>query len=330
MRAAFAMNPELPEQLFTSDQLDELRRLVEIETGSVITDLTQEEDSRLDELEILVTGWQAPWIGDRELRRMPRLRAIVHTAGTTRNFASEAVWSRQGLRVTNAAQANAVPVAEFSLAQILLAGKQSVRREAAHRAARGHDGGWSGEETLGNFGASVGLIGASRIGSLVAQYLRPFDLDVMISDPVVADASILALGARPVSLEELFSSSTVVSLHAPDVPSTQGMVSAPLLASMHDGATFLNTARPALVDEAALRRELVSGRLSAVLDVHDDLAAEDPLWDLPNVSITPHLAGSQGNELHRLADHALEEVRRLVAGRPARHLVDPALLVVSA
>ena len=75
---------------------------------------------------------------------------------------------------------------------------------------------------------------------------------------------------------------------------------------------------------------MLSGRLSAVLDVHDDLAPDDPLWEAPSVSITPHIAGSLGNELHRLGESALEEVRRLRAQEPARHPVDRSCLAVVA
>src|SRR5699024_2445662 len=123
----------------------------------------------------------------------------------------------------------------------------------------------------GNFGAVVGLIGASRIGTLVAEHLRRFDLQVLITDPFADAETIAALGATKVEPAELYARSDVVSLHAPDVPSTQGMVSRELLALMRDGTPFVNTARPALVDLGALRDEVVSGRLAAVLDVHDDL-----------------------------------------------------------
>ena len=157
-----------------------------------------------------------------------------------------------------------------------------------------------------------------------------FDLEVLITDPFASAEQISALGARKVEPEELYARSDVVSLHAPDVPSTRGMVSRELLALMRDGTTFVNTARPALVDLDALRDEVVSGRLAAVLDVHDDLAADDPLWQAPLAAITPHIAGSQGNELHRMGAAALEEVRRLAAGEDPRLPVDGARRDVTA
>jgi phosphoglycerate dehydrogenase-like enzyme len=232
--------------------------------------------------------------------------------------------------VTTAAQANAVPVAEYSLAQILLAGKRSLDRSARYHEARGRRGSWTADGETGNFGAVIGLIGASRIGRLTAELLQPFDLEVLVSDPYVDAEQIAALGARKVELPELFSTSDVVSLHAPDVPSTKGLVSKELLGLMRDGSTFINTARPALVDEDALRKELVSGRISAVLDVHENLSPEDPLWDVPTVELTPHIAGSQGNELHRLAQYALDEIALLNAGEPSRYPVDRSRLDITA
>ena len=316
MRALLAMPARLPGRMFDDAQLARLATLADIDTSRTVPDLTAAQDESLADVEVLLTGWGSPCVDAATLARMPRLRAIVHTAGTVRFVVSEAVWERGDITVTSATEANAVPVAEFTLAHILLAGKRSLAQEAAYR----HDhrvvpAAGAGAE-IGNYGNVVGLIGASRIGTLVAEHLRRFDVEVLVTDPFVGAEQITALGATKVEPAELYARSDVVSLHAPDVPSTRGLVSRELLALMRDGTTFLNTARPALVDIDALREELVSGRLSAVLDVHDDLAADDPLWSVPTVSITPHIAGSIGQEVLRLGDSAVDEVERYVAGIP--------------
>lgn len=321
MKTLLALPRTVADRLFDEERRRRLHECCDLVVDSAEPDPSAVPDEVLGAVEVLVTGWGTPRLDEETVARMPALRAVVHTAGTVRPILGETLWERSDIVVTTAAQANAVPVAEFTLAQILLAGKQSLRREADHRERRGARRPVEGRR-MGNHGAVVGLIGASRIGRLVAEMLRPFDVSVLISDPYVADEEIRALGATPVTLPELFSRSDVVSLHAPDVPSTRGMIDAALLARMRDRTTFLNTARPALVDLDALRAELVTGRLSAVLDVHDDLAPDDPLWEIPTVSITPHIAGSLGNELHRMADHALEELRRLREGEPPRHPVD--------
>lgn len=315
------MFPDLPASLFTAEQMIQLRDIVEIDPKRSYTDLSMVEPDHLAQVEILITGWGAPALTSAMFAQMPRLGAVAHTAGSVKGLLAAAAWPT-GVQVTSAVRANAIPVAEYTLGHILLAGKRTLAFEADYRRRRQLEADWYTRTGYGNYGAVVGLIGASHIGRLVADYLRGFDVEVLIYDPFIDSATVAGLGATQVDLEDLFRRSDVVSLHAPDVPATTGMVDATALALMRDGATFINTARPALVDEDALRRELLSGRLNAVLDVHDSLPQDDPLWQLPTVSITPHIAGSQGNELHRLASAAIDDVAAYAAGRAPVHPVD--------
>lgn len=328
-RALLAMPQGLQHDMFSPAQLERLQQLADVDVTSTVPSFAEATDEQLAPVEVLVTGWGSPQVDGEALSRLPALRAIVHSAGTVRFVTSPAVWQRDDLVVTSATEVNAIPVAQYTLAQVLLAGKRSLLREAEHRRVR-TGAGAPVDPASGNYGGVVGLIGASRIGTLVAQYLRPFDLQVLISDPFVDAEAIAVLGATKVELPELFTRSDVVSLHAPDLPSTRHLVNANLLALMRDGTTFINTARPALVDLDALRPHLLSGRLAAVLDVHDDLAPDDPVWDAPAVSITPHIAGSLGNELHRMGESVLEELRRLGAGEPPLYPVARERLSVSA
>ena len=322
MKALLAMPGGLQHRMFSPAQLARLGELVEVDVSRTVPDLAAARDDELAQVEVLLTGWGSPAVDADALSRMPRLRALVHTAGTVRFVATDALWEREDVLITSATEANAVPAAEYALAQILLAGKRTLAQQARYRRDHTVTPPTAPGPGIGNYGGVVGLIGASRIGTLVAEHLRRFDLEVLITDPFASADEIAALGAGKVEPEELYARADVVSLHAPDVPSTRGMVTRELLALMRDGTTFLNTARPALVDIDALRDEVLSGRLSAVLDVHDDLADDDPLWEAENALLTPHLAGSQGNELHRMGEAALEEVRRLAAGEPPRHPVD--------
>jgi phosphoglycerate dehydrogenase-like enzyme len=334
--ALLAMDAGLDAKMFTPQQRERLEQLVDLQLPTPVQDLAAVDDAVLARVEVLVTGWGAPSIDATQSARLPRLRAVVHTAGTVAGFVSDAIWQRPEVLVTTAAQANGVPVAEYTLAHILLAGKRSLARSADYHAGRGRHGSWTADDgvaggrPIGNFGAVVGLIGASRIGRLVAQHLQRFDLEVLISDPYASAEEIAELGARKVELEEVFALSDVVSLHAPNVPSTRHMITADLFSRMADGTTFINTARPALVDEDAMRAELITGRISAVLDVHDSLGPDDPLWDVPTVEITPHIAGSQGNELHRMSAYALEELRRLADGEDPAYPVDRSRLSITA
>src|SRR5699024_11488881 len=120
------------------------------------------------------------------------------------------------------------------------------------------------------------------------------------------------LGVQQVGLRELMTRAGVVSVHAPELPQTRHMIGAAELAALADGSTLINTARGSVVDTTALVAEVQAGRISAILDVTDPepLPPEHPLWGLPNVLLTPHIAGSMGNELHRLGNTAVAEVER--------------------
>jgi phosphoglycerate dehydrogenase-like enzyme len=122
--------------------------------------------------------------------------------------------------------------------------------------------------------------------------------------------------------------SDVVSIHAPLLPSTRGMIGARQLKLMKDGATFINTARGGLIDEAALVAELQTGRIFGVIDVTDPEIppVDSPLFTLPNVFLTPHVAGAIGTERLRLGLMAVEEIERFIEGKPMLYEVQPELL----
>jgi phosphoglycerate dehydrogenase-like enzyme len=178
----------------------------------------------------------------------------------------------------------------------------------------------------GSYGTTVGLLGASRIAKMVAERLRTFDLHVLISDPYLTTAEAAELGAELVDNDALFGRSDILSVHAPLIPETVGLVDARLLGLLKDGAVLINTARGKIIDAEALQSECVSGRIDAVLDVTDPepLPPDSPLLDLPNVFITPHVAGAVGNEIARLGELAVSELERLASGQPLEHAISPA------
>ncbi len=318
-----AMAPVLTPELFSPA----LRaRLAEF--GSVLDPepLTRFDDERaarlLPQADVLLTGWGCPRIDAAVLDRAPRLRAILHAAGTVKGHIDEAAWER-GIRVCSAAAANAVPVAEYTVATILLAGKRAFRLQRRYRELRGFRL-WSHEvPAIGNLGRIVGIVGASRIGRLVLERLQPFDLRLLVTDPTVDAAGAHALGAEWVPLDELLQRADIVSLHAPLLPTTRGMIDRRRLGLLRDGAVLINTARGGLVDGDALTEVLVSGRIDAVIDTTEPeiLPADSPLYELPNVFLTPHIAGAMGVETQRLAALAIEELERFAHDAPLQHEV---------
>ncbi|MER6085882.1 hydroxyacid dehydrogenase [Streptomyces sp. NPDC001833] len=327
--ARLAMHRSVRDSLFTPDTTARLVRLVATHPGEVMEDFGEAAD--LGSVEVLVTSWGCPPLERDVLDRAPKLRAVVHIAGSVKHHITDACWER-GIAVSSAAEANAVPVAEFTLAAILFAHKrvwQIGRLYREHRAFLP----WTDHfPSVGNYRRTVGVVGASLIGRRLLELLRPFDFDVLLADPYLDDAEARSLGARLVDLDTLVSASDTVSLHAPSLPETHHMMDGRRLGMLRDGATLINTARGALVDTDALTREVVSGRIHAVLDVSEPepLPANSALYESPGVLLTPHIAGSVGGELARLTEHALAELARFAEGRPFAHPVRRAHLARSA
>ncbi|MEU6347838.1 hydroxyacid dehydrogenase [Streptomyces sp. NPDC047072] len=321
-RAVFAMDPVHLPLLFPPPLMTRLSQVADLDPGLVVTDFTDPAAAdALAAAEVLITGWGCPALDADVLASAPRLRAVLHAAGSVRSLVGEALW-KHGTAVSSAVTGNALPVAEYTLAMILLSGKDAFDHRERFRATHAYP---SPAETAatGNVGRRVGVIGASRVGRRLLELLKPFDFTVLLHDPYVSAAEATALGAELLSLEDLLRHSDIVTLHAPDIPETYRMLDGARLGLIRDGGVLINTSRGALIDPDALTDELVSGRLNAVLDVTEPepLPAGSPLYRLPNVFLTPHIAGSLGNELERLGRIVVEELERLAAGAPLVHQV---------
>ncbi|MFK4089559.1 hydroxyacid dehydrogenase [Kribbella sp. NPDC020789] len=331
--ALVVMDREVFAAHFDRARLDRLAALVAL-PDPVWTDELDSPRVRaqLATAELLVTSWGAPRLTAERLAAAPRLQAVFHAAGSIRSVADSNLWSRD-IVVTSAADANAVPVAEYTLAAIIFAGKKAPFLAADATTAYQ---GWShpqGFGDLSNFRRTIGVVGFSRIGRRVVDLLRTLEgTTVLVADPHADPAAVAAAGARLVDLDELLPQVDVLTLHAPELPNTRQMIGAAELARLPDHATVINTARGSLVDSAALAAECRTGRLFAILDVTDPepLPAGSPLREVPNVMVTPHIAGSLGTEIHRLTDHMLAELTRWVAGEPVHGRITADLFPLTA
>ncbi|POX45464.1 hydroxyacid dehydrogenase [Streptomyces sp. Ru71] len=322
-RAVLAMSRAAAAAVLDPESLAALGRVCDLVPPPVLDDLTTDRArSLLADADLLVTGWGCPPLDEAVLAAAPRLRAVVHTAGSVRGHVTEACWER-GIEVSSAAAANALPVAEYTLSMILLTGKRVLEGARDYRAARRRADWLATPRSVGNHHRTVGILSASLIGRRVIELLRPHDVEVLLHDPYVTDADAAVLGVERVGLAELFTRSDTVSVHTPLLPETRGLVGRTLIESMRPDAVLINTARGAVIDQAALTDAVLAGRIRAVLDVTDPevLPPDHPLWDCPDVLITPHLAGSQGNEWRRLADLAVAETARWASGAGFLHPV---------
>ena len=274
----------------------------------------------VSEAQVIFGTWGMPKLDNEFLSRAGRLEAVFYGAGSVKGFVTDELFEA-GVRVCSAWRANAVPVAEFAFSMIILALKGAFRHSREYHRARGKR---ITRNVLGAYKTRVGLVSLGAIGRLVLERLRSLDVDILVHDPFVDPATIDSLGGRAAMLEEVFAECEVVSLHTPWLKETEGLIDSRLLTSMKPYATIINTSRGAVVDEGALCRVLEErGDLFAILDVThpEPPAASSPLFVLPNVFLTPHIAGSHGGEIARMGDWMVEEFERYLRGDDLLHEV---------
>ena len=277
---------------------------------------------------VIFSSWGMPALTEKQIEaHFPNLEAVYYAAGTVQYFARP--FLKRGVRVFSAWAANGVPVVEFTVAQIVLAGKgyfQSLRRyrERDRKAAFAY--------TMSlpcNYNIRVGILGAGVIGREVMARLKAYQYEVLAYDPYVSDEVLSSLGAKRASLEEIFSTCQIISNHVANLPATVGMIDGKLLHSMLPNAAFINTGRGAQVVESELIAALKAcPDRTALLDVTWPEPPEEgsEFYTLPNVFLTPHIAGSQNNEWARMALYMVEEFERTEDHLPVRYEVTEKML----
>jgi phosphoglycerate dehydrogenase-like enzyme len=227
-------------------------------------------------------------------------------------------------------------VAEYTVSQILLANKGFF---LACRGCRSREGRAAAASLFaaypGNFGCRVGLIGCGGVGGLVAKSLKAHRLEVLVFDPFLPDEAAASLGVRKAPLAEIFSTCQTISNHLANNAQTVGMLDYSLFSLMAPDATFINTGRGAqVVEEDLVRARREEPGRTALLDVTWPEPPEDgsPFYTLPNVFLTPHMAGSSGDEVQRMGEAMLEEFRawRANPSAPSRRCVTPEMLATMA
>jgi phosphoglycerate dehydrogenase-like enzyme len=323
-KAAFLAPADTIERVYGAEGRQRIAAMTNLLPEPVSGSSLDERLETLAEVEALFSTWGMPRLRSDQLDRMPRLRAVFYAAGSCQGFGRPLL--ERGIQISSAWWANAVPVAEFTLAQILLACKGYWRNVAAYRTAPDHHGLVHGP---GCYGETVALLGLGAVGQKVVELLRPFRLNVIVYDPFLDPARAQSLGVELVSLVEAFARGMVVSNHLADNPQTTGLVDAALLDQLRPGATLINTGRGRTINQSDLI-ELLTRRpdVTALLDVTDPepMPLDSPLRRLPNASISGHIAGSLGDEVRRMGEIAIEEFTRYAHGEPLQHEVTQAML----
>ena len=320
MKAAIVAPEGTAAQVYGAGRRELIAARTDLLIGVVPPDNVTRYLSLLSDVEVIFSTWGMPRLTDEQLDALPGLRAVFYAAGSVQGFALPLL--ERSITVVSAWRANAVPVAEFTLAQILLACKGYFRNRREYDGLPGSNR--SAFRGPGSYGATVALLGAGAVGRMLIDLLRPFRLRVVVYDPFLSDEAARELGVEQVTLEVAFAESFVVSNHLADKPETAGLIDGGLLSLLRDGGVFINTGRGRTVNETDLVETLHRRPdLTALLDVTypEPLPPDSPLLRLPNIQVTSHIAGSVNDETHRLADYCIEEFDRYVKGEPLHHAV---------
>ncbi len=272
--------------------------------------------------EIAFATWGMPQFTKEEIAEyMPDLKAVFYSAGTVQYFARPFLES--GIRVYSAFAANAVPVAEYTFAQISLSAKGYFQAAKYYHVLPLRSL-YFANSCTGNFGCKVGLVGLGAIGRMVAERLKVLDVEVFACDPFVSKETAESLGVTLVDMETLFRECDVISNHLANKPELENVFNYRLFKLMKKRSTFINTGRGAQVAEYSLALSLLLHPSRTF--VGDVLKKEffpyiNPLFWVPNAILTPHIAGSTGNEPQRMAYYMMEEMESFLAGKPTRYEV---------
>ncbi len=309
-KGLFALDPSAFDKIYGPPERQEINHLVDIYAPVQTAASLKADPSILREAEVILSGWGAPQFTNELLAAAPNLKAVFYGAGSVHYFVTDAFWER-GILLSSAWGANAVPVSEYTLAQIILGLKCAWQHILRLRQERRY----SLLPAPGLFGSTVGLISLGMVGKMVVEKLRAFEVNIIAYDPYVPTYP----GVSMLPLEEVFRRADVVSVHTPWLKETEGLITGAHLASMKPYSTFINTARGAVVREAEMIQVLQQRPdLTAVIDVTypEPPLPDSPLYTLPNVLLTPHIAGSVGPECRRQGQYMIAELKRYLAGEP--------------
>ena len=330
MKAAFFVNNESTmERVYAFGRKEQVEALFEIYPHRITQDNFAEHAEALSDLDFIFSTWGMPVLTEADIEKMPRLKAVFYAAGTVKYFAEP--FLKKGIPVISAADANGEFVADYAASQIQLAATGFFHnlRVGPYNARAFHNR----NDYTGLFAIRVGLIGAGLIGRRTIEKMRLPGIEICVYDPYLSEEEAEKLQVTKVSLEEIFSTCQVVSNHAPNIPSTYGMLRPCHFESMLPMSTFINTGRGRTVEEEGMLDVLEKRTdIVALLDVtYPEPPDENSrIFKLQNVYHTSHIAGSLGREVVHMADLCIEEAHRFLRGEPLQYSVSLEKLAIMA
>jgi phosphoglycerate dehydrogenase-like enzyme len=329
---AILLTPQMRAQLIPGTAEDRLAAAAKVVAPSEGELVPGNLARLLDGATVAITGWGTPRLDEALLAGSTSLKLVAHAAGSIRQLMPFSEIENGKIRVTHSAVHIGEAVCEFVMAHIFSFLRHPVELATGMKAGEP----WFAlrSRLLGRLlgDQTVGLAGAGYIGRMMIGQLQAFNARVRIHDPYLKPDDARKLGVELARLDEILRDSDIISLHVPSLPETRHMIGAAQLALVKDGALFINTARGALIDEAALVAELRKGRFTAVLDVYETepLPDDSPLRTLPNAILAPHAAGHTHETYLRQGATAVDEAMLFLAGKPLQHEVTKPMLATMA
>lgn len=317
--ALFGSNSLQFSKVYTPAVLSELSKYGILSERISKKNINKQKDF-LQDCEIAFATWGMPRLSKEEIKEyLPSLKVLFYSAGTVQYFARPFLES--GVRIFSAFAANAVPVAEYTASQIMLASKGFFQASKSYRIAPLYSL-VHANSSPGNFHTKVGIIGLGAIGTRVAEKLRDSDIELYAFDPFVSKEKAAELDVKLCTLEEIFSDCDVITNHLANKKELKNFFRFRHFNSMKKHSVFINTGRGAQVSELSLSLSLLLHPSHTF--VGDVIKAEyfpylSPLFWCRNAILTPHIAGSTGNEPQRMAYLMIEELKSFLEGKEASY-----------
>lgn len=322
LKGLYILNSDAFDRIYGLKERHIIGSMVNIYAELQTRDTIKSNPQILHDADVIFSGWGGPVMDAEFLSAAPNLKAVFYGAGSIKYLVTDAFWN-SGILITSAFEANAVPVAEYTFSQIIFCLKNGYRLADLLRKSRTFA---APEEYIkGTYGSTVGLISLGMVGSKVCELLKLLDVNVIAYDPFVSKERAQELGVELCYLDDIFRRADVVSLHTPWLKETENMICGRHFEMMKPYSSFINTARGAVVNETEMI-EVLEKRcdIQAVLDVtYPEPPKEDSLlYTLPNVVLTPHIAGSMKDECWRMAAYMIDELERYINGEPLKWGID--------
>lgn len=317
-------NGDIIDYVYGNERLNYIRDMTDLYPVRVTSENFEEEILNLRDIEVIFSTWGMLKLTYKQLDYLPNLKIVFYAAGSTQAFAVP--FLERGVTLCSAVKANAIPVAEFCLAQIILSMKGAYRNSQLCK-----KGPWvQGNMPVGRgfYDETIALIGIGEISRHLLYLLKPFRVNIIAVSGYLSrnpqQAKEIGID-RIVTIEEAFKEAYVISNHLPNKTGNRGVITKKHFESMREGATFINTGRGAQVSEVDLI-EVLKARpdLTALLDVQqpEPPNANSELYLLSNVHMTSHIAGSNNNEVRRMADFMIEDFKRWINNEPLKYIVN--------